>query len=72
MEAFEKAVRDSELIPSTEEEHWIPRINIGDENPDLDLLLPRLHYLTSIKIAITYITNEYPIPILKRLVNKPP
>ena len=57
MEVFEKAVRDSESIPSTEEEYWISCINIGDENPVLTLLLSCLYYLASIKIAITYIAR---------------
>ena len=70
MEVFERAVRDSDSIPYTEEEHWISRINTDDENPVVALLLPCLYYLTSIKIAVTYITNIQLNLVLKCLVSE--
>ena len=71
MEAFENAVRNSESIPCEEKEHWISRLNAGDENLVLALLLPRLHYLTSIKIAIKDMDDEFLLPTLKRLAKEP-
>ncbi len=71
MKAFENAVKKSESIPSEAKEHWISRLNDGDENPVLALLLPRLHYLTSLKIAIKDMEDEFLIPTVKRLVKEP-
>ena len=71
MEAFQKAIRMSGLIPLEEKVRWEYQIYAGDENPVLALLLPQLRYLTSIRLMIDHVADEFLFPTLERVVKQP-
>ena len=70
MKAFEKAVNETDSVPSADKEGWISRLHAGDEDPLIGLLVTRLHCLTSIKLELD---NERSIlfETLKSIVKDP-
>ena len=70
MKVFEKAVKDTDFIPSADKEDWISRIHAGDEDPLLSLLVTQLDCLTSLKLVMN---NERSVlfEILKGIVEDP-
>lgn len=70
MKAFEKAVKDTDYIPSADKEGWISKVHAGDEDPLLSLLFTQLHCLTSVKLIMD---NERSVlfEILKGIVEDP-
>lgn len=74
MKAFKEAVKNSDAIPFEEKERWISQIEAGNEGPILALLLPRLHYLTSIKISLSLfgsIMDDCIFSAVERVVKDP-
>lgn len=71
MEAFKEAVKNTDSIPFEEKEQWVSQIEAGDENPVLALLLPRLHYLTSMKISLRSMVDEFMFQTVERVVKDP-
>ena len=52
MKAFEKAVKDTDYIPSADKEGWISRIHAGAEEPLITLLFTQLHCVTKVTLGI--------------------
>ena len=70
MEAYEKAVKDTNFIRTADKEGWMSRIHAGDEDPLLGLLITQLHCVTSVKLVLD---NERSVlfEILKGIVEEP-
>ena len=71
MQAFKTAVQKTDSIPIGDKERWISRIECGDENPVLGLLLSKLHYLTSINISLTSMEDRFLFQILEGAIKEP-
>ena len=52
MKAFEKAIKDTDAIPSADKEGWISRVHAGDEDPLISLLVTQLHCVTTVKLGL--------------------
>ncbi|CAD6575336.1 MAG: hypothetical protein ASARMPREDX12_007228 [Alectoria sarmentosa] len=71
MQLFKTAVDLSDSIPIEDKERWMLRIESGDENPVLALLLSKLHYLASIKITLISREDRFLFQTLERAVKEP-
>ena len=71
MEAFKEAVKNTDWIPFEDKEQWVSQIEAGDENPVLALLLPRLHFLISLKISLRSMVDEFMFQTVERVVKDP-
>ena len=69
MEVFEKAVRSTDSIPSTEKQRWIDQIY--NLETVVALLLPRLTFLTNITILIIFDIDDFLLPTLRRIAKDP-
>ena len=71
MRAFEEAAENTKSIPCEETEDWISKINVGNENAVIALLLTRLHCLTSIRIDLDPSPDYFIFKTVKGIVEAP-
>ena len=67
MREFEETIKSTGFISSEERKFWISKTKVGNQNPIIALLFPRLRYLTRLVIRMRHCEDHFMLKTLERI-----